>query len=120
MTSRIRNVTFDCSDAYALSSFWANVLAYEPNDANAPGLTECAIVDGDGGHRLLFIEVPEAKQVKNRVHLDVVPIDQGSKAEIERVTELGASVIAEIEEPDEHWVVLADPEGNEFCIICRD
>ena len=73
MTSRIDHTTFDCRDAYALSKFWAQVLGFTdvPGDPNEPGHEECMIIDPSGNQKVLFIEVPEGKQVKNRVHLDV-------------------------------------------------
>ena len=75
MASRISHTSFDCHDAYTLSSFWAEMLGFTdvPDDPNEPGDEECMIVDPDGVQRLLFIEVPEAKLLKNRVHLDLRP-----------------------------------------------
>jgi hypothetical protein len=63
---------------------------------------------------LLFVPVPERKTLKNRLHLDFRPEDQ--QAEVARLLELGATH-AEIGQGDETWVVLADPEGNEFCVL---
>ena len=75
MTSRIDHTTFDCHDAYALSKFWAEVLGFTdvPGDPNEPGHEECMIIYPAGGQQVLFIEVPEGKQVKNRIHFDLVP-----------------------------------------------
>jgi hypothetical protein len=68
------------------------------------------------GRRLLFQRVPEAKTVKNRLHLDLHP-GQGRRAgEVERLRGLGASVLREVKEPSGEWVVMADPEGNEYCV----
>ena len=123
MSSKISHTTFDCLDAYALSSFWAEVLAFTdvPDDPNEPGDEECMIVDPLEGRRLLFIEVPEAKQVKNRVHLDLVPTDRSRDEEIDRVLALGAVPVDDRRRPDgTGWLVLADPEGNEFCILRSD
>ena len=77
MTSRIDHTTIDCHDAYALSTFWAQVLGFTdvPGDPNEPGHEECMIIDPSGGQKVLFIEVPEDKRVKNRVHFDLVPAD---------------------------------------------
>jgi hypothetical protein len=67
---------------------------------------------------LLFIEVPEGKQVKNRLHLDLEPTDRTRDEEIERVLGLGASPVLDLRKDDgSGWLVLADPEGNEFCIL---
>jgi hypothetical protein len=68
------------------------------------------------GRRLLFQRVPEAKTVKNRLHLDLHPSAGRRASEVERLTELGASVLREVKEPSGEWVVMADPEGNEFCV----
>ncbi|MFF3739755.1 VOC family protein [Streptomyces sp. NPDC002566] len=68
------------------------------------------------GRRLLFQRVPEAKTAKNRLHLDVHAGPERRDAEVERLTALGASVLREVKEPSGQWVVMADPEGNEFCV----
>jgi hypothetical protein len=70
---------------------------------------------GEGRPRLYFVKVPEAKTIKNRVHLDVIPADRTQDEEIARLVGLGASVISD-GRPEVGWVVLADPEGNEFCV----
>lgn len=72
----------------------------------------------DGRHRLLFIEVPERKQVKNRLHFDLRPGDGSRDEELARLVSLGATQVDDRRNPDgTGWVVLADPEGNEFCIL---
>ncbi|MHB9852902.1 VOC family protein [Streptomyces krungchingensis] len=68
------------------------------------------------GRRLLFQRVPEAKTVKNRLHLDLHTAPGERAAEVERLTELGASVLRHVKEPAGEWAVMADPEGNEFCV----
>lgn len=68
------------------------------------------------GRRLLFQRVPEAKTVKNRLHLDLHPGEGRRAAEVERLRGLGATVLREVKEPSGEWVVMADPEGNEFCV----
>lgn len=79
------------------------------------------IVDPSSGHRLLFIETGDAKQGKNRVHLDLAPTDRTRDQEIERVLGLGATEVADRRRSDgTGWMVLADPEGNEFCILRSD
>jgi catechol 2,3-dioxygenase-like lactoylglutathione lyase family enzyme len=120
MVSRISHTTFDCRDAFATSTFWKSVLGFTdvPGDPNEPGDEECMIVGPGGEPRLLFIEVPEGKQVKNRVHLDLEPTDRARDAEIERVVALGATPLHDLRKDDgSGWLVLADPEGNEFCIL---
>jgi len=120
VVSRISHTTFDCRDAYTLSEFWKQVLGYGdvPGDPNEPGHEECMIVGGADDPTLLFIEVPEGKLVKNRVHLDLEPTDRARDAEIERVIALGASPLHDLRKEDgSGWLVLTDPEGNEFCIL---
>jgi len=80
------------------------------------------IASTDGTQRLLFIEIPDDKQVKNRVHLDLKPAQGVTRElELERLLALGAREVADRRRPDgSGWVVLADPEGNEFCILRSD
>ncbi|MGY1583663.1 VOC family protein [Streptomyces sp. MN13] len=68
------------------------------------------------GRRLLFQRVPEAKTGKNRLHLDLHPGEDRRADEVERLRGLGASVLREVKEPSGQWVVMTDPEGNEFCV----
>ena len=120
MGCRISHTTFDCRDAFAISTFWKKVLGYGdvPGDPNEPGHEECMIVGPPGEPTLLFIEVPEGKQVKNRVHLDLEPTDGRRDDEIDRVIALGATPLHDLRKEDgSGWLVLADPEGNEFCIL---
>jgi predicted enzyme related to lactoylglutathione lyase len=120
MTARISHTTIDAGDAYAQSLFWAEVLGFaeDPDDPNAPGHEECMIYSPDRQTRVLFIEVPEKKQVKNRMHFDLVPADGTRDAELDRLLSIGATVVDDLRRPDgSGWVVLADPEGNEFCIL---
>jgi len=123
MTSFISHTTIDCHDAYALSEWWKQVLDYVDvdGDPNEPGHPECAIIPRDApGPDLLFIEVPDEKRVKNRLHLDLRPSDGSRDEEVERVLGLGATVVDDQRDhygPGVGWVVMADPEGNEFCIL---
>jgi Glyoxalase-like domain len=123
MTSRVSHTTLDCRDAYSLSEWWKRVLGYtdSPDDPNEPGHQECMIVDAASGHQLLFIQVPDKKQSKNRMHLDLVPTDCYRDDEIKRVLGLGARTVADLRRSDgSGWLVLADPEDNEFCILRSD
>jgi Glyoxalase-like domain len=123
MTSRISHTTVDCLNAYALSSWWKEILGYIdlPGDPNEQGDEECMIVDPLTDHRMLFIEVLDRKAVKNRVHFDLAPTDRLRDAEINRVRSLGAQCVADRRNPDgTGWMVLADPEGNEFCVVRSD
>ncbi|WP_250030027.1 VOC family protein [Paractinoplanes maris] len=117
MTSYVSHTTVDSVDAYTMSRWWQTVLDYA-EDPDDPGHEECMIYSRDRRHRLLFIEVPDAKQIKNRIHLDLRPAEGTRDAELSRLTGLGATVVADRRNPDgTGWVVLADPEGNEFCIL---
>jgi predicted enzyme related to lactoylglutathione lyase len=120
MTAVISHTTIDATDAYAQSLFWAEVLGYaqDPDDPNEPGHEECMIFSPDRRTRVLFIEVPEKKQVKNRVHFDLVPAEGTRDEEAARLISVGATVVDDLRRPDgSGWLVLADPEGNEFCIL---
>jgi predicted enzyme related to lactoylglutathione lyase len=113
MTSAIRHTTIDCADAYALAGFWSQVLDLPVHDDDKPGDEE-ALIEGAG---LLFVTVPEAKTAKNRVHLDLQPQDRTRDEEVERLLALGATLVDDRRNPDgTGWAVLADPEGNEFCV----
>ncbi|MFU8851434.1 VOC family protein [Micromonospora sp. SL1-18] len=123
MSAYISHTSIDCANAYALSSWWRVVLDYaeDPDDPNGPGHEECMISSSDGRHRLLFIEVPERKQTKNRLHFDLRPADGSRDEELTRLIGLGATQVDDRRNPDgTGWVVLADPEGNEFCILRSD
>jgi hypothetical protein len=122
MTSFVAHTTIDCGNAYELSEWWKQLLGYVDlaDDPNLPGHTECLIRDPESGHRVLFIEVPEPKSVKNRVHFDLRPRTGSRDDEVERVRGLGAVEVADLRGehgPGTGWVVFADPEGNEFCIL---
>lgn len=120
MTSAISHTSVDSRDAYAQSRWWQEVLRWreDPQDPNQPGHDECMIFSPDGRTRLLFIEVPEAKTVKNRLHLDLTPLTGTRDEEVERLVALGATPVADHRRPDgPGWVTLSDPEGNEFCVL---
>ena len=122
MTAYVSHTTIDCRNAYELSEWWKQVLGYVDvdGDPNLPGHEECMILDPETGHRLLFIEVPEDKRVKNRIHLDLAARSGTRDEELARLLALGATEVADlrgVHGPGSGWVVLADPEGNEFCIV---
>ena len=122
MTSYVSHTTIDCADAYELSEWWKVLLGYVdlPDDPNEPGHEECMIQSPDGAHRLLFIEVADAKRVKNRLHLDLRPRERTRDDEVAWALSVGATQVADhrgIYGEGSGWVVLADPEGNEFCML---
>ncbi|GAA3516911.1 VOC family protein [Aeromicrobium panaciterrae] len=120
MTSQISHTTIDARDAHAQSVWWAQVLGMseDPQDPNLPDHEECMIFSPDGRQRVLFINVPEGKTVKNRMHFDLRPTDRTREEEVERVIALGATQLEDFRRPDgSGWILLADPEGNEFCIL---
>ncbi|MGW7408201.1 VOC family protein [Streptomyces sp. NPDC054833] len=113
MTSKIRHVTIDCADAYALASFWSQVLGEPLHEDDHPGDPE-ALIESAG---LLFVTVPDPKTVKNRVHVDLQPQDHTRDEEVKRLLALGATLVDDRRREDgTGWAVLADPEGNEFCV----
>ncbi len=120
MSLRATEVVIDCADHEVVTAFWSAALAgWQPRTVNeqyvalVPPESERT---GDGPHPLplLFQKVPEPKIVKNRVHLDFRSEDMD--AEVERLVGLGAELLAQRSLGDFRWSVLADPEGNEFCV----
>ncbi|MDH6213554.1 VOC family protein [Streptomyces pseudovenezuelae] len=113
MTSAIRHVTIDCADAYAVAHFWSRVLDLPLAEEDRPGDEE-ALIERAG---LLFVTVPEAKTGKNRLHFDLQPGDRTRDEEVRRLVGLGATVLDDQRTGDgAGWVVMGDPEGNEFCV----
>jgi len=114
VSSIIFNITFDCADPRALARFWGQVTGWPVTEELRPGHEESAVgMAGQGSPRLVFVRVPEAKTVKNRVHLDIMPADRTQDDEISRLTRIGARIVSD-RRPEFGWVLLADPEGNEF------
>ncbi|MFF0308227.1 VOC family protein [Streptosporangium sp. NPDC004379] len=137
-------ISFDANDPSTLAAFWAAAMGYvlqPPPEgfgswdawADAQGIPEegrldwAAAVDPAGnGPRFYFQRVPEGKTAKNRVHLDIsvdgpsgLPIEERRKlvdAEVARFTGLGAEWVRDYAENGEYWVLMRDPEGNEFCL----
>jgi hypothetical protein len=111
-------LTIDSEEPDKLADFWCRALGYEVTYRSDEGETEREVtiesVDRKGC-RILFVEVHDERKVKNRLHLDLRPDDQ--EAEVARLEELGAKRIDIGQSPEVTWVVMADPEGNEFCIL---
>ncbi|MFF9120613.1 VOC family protein [Streptomyces massasporeus] len=116
MVSVVQNVAIDCGDAYALALFWSEALGCPLHPESKPGDVETA-VNLPEGPLLYFNQVPEPKTSKNRIHLCLRP-ETSREEEVERLLSLGATLVADRREPDgAGWAVLADPEGNEFCVL---
>ncbi|ONI71089.1 glyoxalase [Actinosynnema sp. ALI-1.44] len=116
MASSIHNVALDALDAYGLAQFWSKVYGKPLADDDAPGDPEVSISLGDGMN-MYFQQVPESKSIKNRMHVCLWP-ETTRDEEVTRLLELGATVADDCREPDgTGWVVLHDPEGNEFCVL---
>jgi len=114
MTVRLHSIAVDATDPQRLGRWWADALGWEAVDDD----DACVVAPADRSQtRLEFLKVPEPKSVKNRLHLDLTPDDQ--EQEVSRFERLGAVRVDVGQEgdPDVTWVVLADPEGNEFCIL---
>ncbi len=116
MTVSVAYVTLDCDDVAALAVFWSAALDLPVDPEPSPYF---ASVNRHGPHlpRFLFLKVPEGKTAKNRMHLDLVVDNSGSRGdEIARLLGLGAKHLADKDEWGHSWAVLSDPEGNEFCL----
>jgi hypothetical protein len=123
MTSKFTELAIDCADPRRLARFWCSVLDYEVQDEDDAVVTVGPpTAPGGQNHRgpvppvLTFARVPEGKSVKNRLHLDLSPADREQGEEVRRLLGLGARH-ADVGQGEESWVVLADPEGNEFCVL---
>lgn len=118
MTLRIQCLVISAADPDRLAHFWAEALGWRRTHDSADEVAlepaEHSIWDGVAPD-LLFVRVPDAKAGKNRLHFDLRPDDQA--AEVARVEALGATRTDVGQGPDARWVVMADPEGNEFCVL---
>lgn len=114
MASRFTELVVDCHDPRRLGEFWSALLGYKVTDED----DNIVFIQGaeGSGPGILFLKVPDEKVVKNRLHIDVNPVDREQHEEVERILALGATKI-DIGQGDQSWVVLADPEGNEFCVL---
>ena len=119
MASRASNFCIDAHDPYAQTMWWAQVLADFVVDDSwdmQPDDEECGL-SGPDDRYLLFLKVPEPKTVKNRMHICLRPTDRSRDEEIDRIMGLGATLVNDLRDGDKGWAVLADPEGNEFCVL---
>ncbi|MFF3264539.1 VOC family protein [Streptomyces sp. NPDC002932] len=116
MVSVVQNVAIDCSDAYELACFWSEVTGCPLHPQDGPGDREIQVMLPEGP-LLHFNQVPEPKTAKNRIHLCLRPTTSREE-ETERLLALGATLVTDRREPGgAGWAVLADPEGNEFCVL---
>ncbi|MGN9793009.1 VOC family protein [Streptomyces sp. OZ13] len=124
MASKLTELAIDCADPGGLARFWCSVLDYEVQDEDdgivtigPPVAAERKDQLGPVPPVLTFAQVPEGKIVKNRLHIDVNPTDREQDEEVRRLLALGARHADVGRTGDESWVTLADPEGNEFCVL---
>ncbi|MEU3778181.1 VOC family protein [Streptomyces sp. NPDC032472] len=116
MVSVVQNVAIDCADPYELARFWSRATGSPLHPEDKPGDPEVQVLMAEGPV-LYFNQVPEAKMVKNRIHLCLRP-ETSREQEVDRLLALGATFVADHRNPDgSGWAVLADPEGNEFCVL---
>jgi hypothetical protein len=124
----VTEISVDCMDPAGLARFWCAALGYSVLDAT-DGLVEVGPERGSDAELLeavrrmpvapsmFFALVPEGKTVKNRLHLDLSPVDCTQAEEVARLEVLGARRADVGQTGAESWVVMADPEGNEFCVL---
>jgi hypothetical protein len=118
MGAVLREIIIDCEQPRVVADFWSGVLGWEVQE-NRDGVLWMSESGKPFPDLLLIFEpVPEKKTVKNRIHLDVSPIGCSRAEEVERILGLGACP-ANVGQGQQSWVVLADPEGNEFCVLGR-
>ena len=128
MASRLTEISLDCHDPDLLAEFWCAALDWVVLDRE-PGLVEIgparvsdqalldAVRTGPVPPTMFLAAVAEDKTVKNRMHLDLSPVDRSQDEEVTRLLDLGAARADVGQTGDESWTVLADPEGNEFCVL---
>ena len=115
MGAKFTELIIDAADPDALATFWSAVLDWPRTDEDADGAIE--ISDPSGATpTLVFVPVDDVKTVKNRVHIDVNPLRCEHSEELARLLALGAKRV-DVGQGEQSWVVLADPEGNEFCLL---
>ncbi len=116
---KLGNITFDCADVLLVARFWSAVLERPLDERSSEYFASIGSTDPERTEPAwYFARVPEAKQVKNRVHVDVTCPDPDA---VERLVALGATVVEEHEVPggSHRWTVMQDPEGNEFCVAAK-
>ncbi|MER7174708.1 VOC family protein [Streptomyces mesophilus] len=124
MASRFTELGIDCHDPERQAAFWCAVLDFKVIDRSEDQVEIGSwepTVEGVRASQMpptvFFVKVPEGKAVKNRLHIDVSPIDRSTEDEVTRLVGLGATRADVGQGADRNWVVMADPEGNEFCVL---
>ncbi|NOX22316.1 MAG: VOC family protein [Actinobacteria bacterium] len=113
MTVRIGELAIDCSDPMLAAQFWCEALGYRITDQDETGV---AIAGDSAAPTILLFVTSDSKLHKNRIHLDVCPVDTSQEEEVRRLEGLGARRL-DIGQGDVSWVVMEDPVGNEFCVM---
>lgn len=117
MPSRVAVVVIDAVQPQLIADFWCDVLGWQVVEQDAEVIS---IAPADGAWPTIdVVAVPERKSVKNRLHLDLRADGIATAQELERLLRLGARRVNVGQQPDVSWVVLSDPEGNEFCLLSR-
>jgi predicted enzyme related to lactoylglutathione lyase len=117
MACRMTELIIDARDPSLLAAFWSEVLGYVETDRDDSGIEISPPTPGTGAPAMVFLRNSDARRGKLPMHLDVNATDRDQDAELQRLLELGA-VPADIGQgEDVSWHVLADPEGNEFCLL---
>ncbi len=114
MACRFTELIVDANDPAALAGFWSQVLGWEAVEREGlwwlkPSAAAVPLI--------VFVPVPERKSTKNRIHIDVSPTDRTRDEEVDRLLALGATRADVGQGDDVGWIVLTDPEGNEFCVL---
>jgi len=121
MTARIAQLTIDVHDVTLQASFWSQALGLTPDAGDDGAATLYPPADAPPWQQTIWLQpVTDRKQEKLRLHLDLRPEDGDVEGEVERLISLGASRADVGQTGEERFTVLADPEGNEFCVLHRD
>jgi predicted enzyme related to lactoylglutathione lyase len=115
MSNSVLGLSIDCADAAELAQFWADVLGRQVSPQPTAEFAAVDAGESTQGPPLAFHQVPEAKTVKNRLHLDLISSDFA--AESDRLVSLGATWVAGVERDGARWTTFRDPEGNEFDLV---
>ena|SRR5947209_2370229 len=118
MGAVLREIIVDCNDTRKVADFWGAVLGWEVQETGGGAYWISQSGQPFPDLLLVFVPVPEKKTAKNRIHIDVSPVGCERDEEVDRILGLGATR-ADVGQGEQRWVVLADPEGNEFCVLGR-